>query len=127
MCRNQVRNICVFRPIILLQRRIHLAFERPVPYSRKIHSVGQRTSLRAFLGGAHPSLAIGIMMIFGSLFSIGPGGGWAGEIAVRVVSPGDAVEVVVLIHQFEGGGGAVFPDHDVNVEDRGEKDRNLRK
>jgi hypothetical protein len=52
--------------------------------------------------GAHPPLAIGIVIIFMGLLSICARGGRSRSITLWVIPPGDAIEVVVFIHGGEG-------------------------
>lgn len=40
MCGNQVRDICVFCPVIFFERRINLAFENAIADARQVDGVG---------------------------------------------------------------------------------------
>lgn len=87
LCSDQIRYICILGTVILLQRRRHLALQHSIPDSSQVDGIGQRPGLRFLVGRAHAPLAIDIIVKPLRLFCVCPGGRWAREIAVLVVSP----------------------------------------
>lgn len=89
MRRDQVRNIRILGPVILLQRRADRTLQHSVPDARQIDSIRQPTGLRFLVSGAaHPAFPIdvapGVVGIIGIISVRGCG---AGSIAGRIISP----------------------------------------
>lgn len=67
---DQIRDIRILRTISLFQRRVDPTLQHPISDTSQVHGIGQLTSLGFFVGGAHPPLAIGIMLISMRFFCI---------------------------------------------------------
>lgn len=63
MCCNQVRDIRIFGAISFFQRRVNPALQHSIPDTSQVHGIGQRAGLGFFVSGAHPPLAIGVVIV----------------------------------------------------------------
>lgn len=70
MCCNQIRDICILRAISFFEGRVDPALQHSISDTSQVHGIGQRAGLGFFVSGAHPPLAIGVVIVCMLFFSV---------------------------------------------------------